>query len=588
MPRCLQIALLLLSPACGLRPTPLVPPRPATAITSTSRRAGSIVCVSRKQLPQGLIDWGCDEELWSQVRNKKGLLDLLKKGDEERGRARIQKCREIVEEEEREALETKLFVLKQEGELVVARRSGMLAAYAAKSAAFNRTATTAVISESISLDGATVDAEIEARLASLRARQAEEQKELLDAKRRLLQAEGELAVQRREANKAAAAMYEASGGLDAAMDNATLPSAEEALVNAAIIESLEQTEAAINEAEEVTEEAVKRVYSASPVSAFLPPLPTPPKRAPVTGVPAASGSRRAASRAARKAAAGEEGEETVDKSIDERLKELDELRELGMITEVEYQRIKPQLLMGGGAEEGDAAGAAAATIEAVEAAARAGALEADPEVFKQALRTSLSELAQEEGMEVPVAATAAAAPASEPDPRSRVRGGRAKQPSTPMPTAPPAGYGGEITPIYQGESSLAPALSRTLALLDLYDPTAMTPEEQDKVSGAIATGTAIIFPLLLAKLGFIPDLLFSAVFGGGISGYCALRKDVVGKIARDVVGGTANLAVFTAAKRAQEIEDEYEVTREAQERLAKQIESLVDLQERRKGERRDR
>ena len=125
------------------------------------------MCVSRKQLPQGLIDWGCDEELWSQVRNKKGLLDLLKKGDEERGRARIQKCREIVERRSARALETKLFVLKQEGELVVARRSGMpSAAYAAKSAAFNRTATTAVISESISLDGATVDAEIEARLAS--------------------------------------------------------------------------------------------------------------------------------------------------------------------------------------------------------------------------------------------------------------------------------------------------------------------------------------------------------------------------------------------------------------------------------------
>ena len=545
------------------------------------------MCASRKRLPQGLIDWGCDEELWSQVRNKKGLLDLLKKGDEERGRARIQKCREIVEEEEREALETKLFVLKQEGELVVARRSGMLAAYAAKSAAFNRTATTAVISESISLDGATVDAEIEARLASLRARQAEEQKELLDAKRRLLQAEGELAVQRREANKAAAAMYEASGGLDAAMDNATLPSAEEALVGAAIIESLEQTEAAINEAEEVTEEAVKRVYSASPVSAFLPPLPTPPKRAPVTGVPAASGSRRAASRAARKAAAGEEGEETVDKSIDERLKELDELRELGMITEVEYQRIKPQLLMGGGAEEEMRQGRRRRRLRRSRRRHERARLRP---IQRSSSRRSgpLFGARAGGGMEVPVAAAAAAAPASEPDPRGRVRGGRAKQPSTPMPTAPPAGYGGEITPIYQGESSLAPALSRTLALLDLYDPTAMTPEEQDKVSGAIATGTAIIFPLLLAKLGFIPDLLFSAVFGGGIGGYCALRKDVVGKIARDVVGGTANLAVFTAAKRAQEIEDEYEVTREAQERLAKQIESLVNLQERRKGERRDR
>ena len=56
---------------------------------------------------------------------------------------------------------------------------------------------------------------------------------------------------------------------------------------------------------------------------------------------------------------------------------------------------------------------------------------------------------------------------------------------------------------------------------------------------------------------------------------CALRKDVVGVFARDVVGGTANLAVFTAAKRAQEIEDEYEVTRVAQERLARQVELLL-------------
>ena len=36
--------------------------------------------------------------------------------------------------------------------------------------------------------------------------------------------------------------------------------------------------------------------------------------------------------------------------------------------------------------------------------------------------------------------------------------------------------------VTQGPSSLAPALQRTLALLDLYDPTAMTPQEQDKVS----------------------------------------------------------------------------------------------------------
>ena len=54
---------------------------------------------------------------------------------------------------------------------------------------------------------------------------------------------------------------------------------------------------------------------------------------------------------------------------------------------------------------------------------------------------------------------------------------------------------------------------------------------------------------------------------------------MVGIFARDVVGGTANLAVFTAARRAREIEEEYQVTKNAQERLARQISSLVELQE---------
>ena len=58
---------------------------------------------------------GCDEALWRKVKNKKGLNDLLRKGEEERGRARIASLRKIVEEEEQEALETKLFILKREG-----------------------------------------------------------------------------------------------------------------------------------------------------------------------------------------------------------------------------------------------------------------------------------------------------------------------------------------------------------------------------------------------------------------------------------------------------------------------------------------
>ena len=49
-------------------------------------------------LPEALIAWGCDEELWSKVSNKKGLLDLLEKGDEERGRAPIARLRRLIAE----------------------------------------------------------------------------------------------------------------------------------------------------------------------------------------------------------------------------------------------------------------------------------------------------------------------------------------------------------------------------------------------------------------------------------------------------------------------------------------------------------
>ena len=50
----------------------------------------------RHDLPETLEAWGCDQELWSATKNKKGLLDLARKGDEARGRARIQRLREMI------------------------------------------------------------------------------------------------------------------------------------------------------------------------------------------------------------------------------------------------------------------------------------------------------------------------------------------------------------------------------------------------------------------------------------------------------------------------------------------------------------
>ena len=74
-----------------------------------------------------------DEELWKKTRNKKNLLKLLRKGDKELCKARIARTRELVAEEERLAeqeRETRLFCLRQEGELVVARRAALSDAYA--------------------------------------------------------------------------------------------------------------------------------------------------------------------------------------------------------------------------------------------------------------------------------------------------------------------------------------------------------------------------------------------------------------------------------------------------------------------------
>ena len=98
---------------------------------------------------------------------------------------------------------------------------------------------------------------------------------------------------------------------------------------------------------------------------------------------------------------------------------------------------------------------------------------------------------------------------------------------------------------------------------------------------------AVLFPLLYLKLGFFPDLFFSAVFGGGPAGLFALRTDAVGKFARDAVGGTTNLALSNFVIQAEEIDNEYRVTHDAQQRIRRQIDQLSRLQDKVNERRRD-
>ena len=104
-----------------------------------------------------------------------------------------------------------------------------------------------------------------------------------------------------------------------------------------------------------------------------------------------------------------------------------------------------------------------------------------------------------------------------------------------------------------------------------------SPNPNPKVVGAVVTGAALLFPLFYLKFGLLPDLVFSAVFGGGPAGLLALRTDAVGKFARDAVGGTTNLALSNFVIQAEEIDNEYKVTKEAQERIRRQIDQLSEL-----------
>jgi len=127
------------------------------------------------------------------------------------------------------------------------------------------------------------------------------------------------------------------------------------------------------------------------------------------------------------------------------------------------------------------------------------------------------------------------------------------------------------------KSTLAPPLAKVLDVLDLYDPTTMSSEDQDNVIGAVVAGFAVFFPLLYAQFGLFPDFLLATAFGGGVSGYCALRKDIIGSITRDIAGSSTNLVLVNVVEKAEAIAEEYELTRGSQARLQRQVEQLTRL-----------
>merc|ERR1719247_1881516 len=55
--------------------------------------------VRMQELTPALIDLGCDEELWSEVRNKQALLDLVDSGDMKKAQDRVDFLRRVTSSE---------------------------------------------------------------------------------------------------------------------------------------------------------------------------------------------------------------------------------------------------------------------------------------------------------------------------------------------------------------------------------------------------------------------------------------------------------------------------------------------------------
>ena len=85
--------------------------------------------------------------------------------------------------------------------------------------------------------------------------------------------------------------------------------------------------------------------------------------------------------------------------------------------------------------------------------------------------------------------------------------------------------------------SLPDALDGAFSDLDLKNPNTLSQQDYNTYSGAAIAGTlALLLPgfLVFDVSGFFVDFLFSALLGGGLGAFLALRKDGVAKTANDV------------------------------------------------------
>ena len=55
----------------------------------------------RSKVPARLAEWGMDVELWNKVENKRNLLKMMKRDEEDFARARIVKLRQLIEQDQR-------------------------------------------------------------------------------------------------------------------------------------------------------------------------------------------------------------------------------------------------------------------------------------------------------------------------------------------------------------------------------------------------------------------------------------------------------------------------------------------------------
>jgi len=123
--------------------------------------------------------------------------------------------------------------------------------------------------------------------------------------------------------------------------------------------------------------------------------------------------------------------------------------------------------------------------------------------------------------------------------------------------------------------TLPPAVSEALESADLFDPTKLQAQEQDDWLGVVGFGTVLAFLLPIFEAGLIPDILFSALFGGGLAAYVGLRKDEAGTISR-TTGRLANKAALTTYKKAVDIEEEYEVSRKVREKAVETVKGVTE------------